>query len=80
MHGNGEVVIVWEQSGQIFRSEYRDGSWTDPTGLSDNISPNTLGAEAPQVALSSNGDAVIVWHQGGGSDRPIFRSEYRFGF
>ena len=85
LNDNGDAVIVWRQrdmTTQIFRSEYRNGSWTDPTGLSDNISPDGLDANVPQVALSDNGDAVIVWYQGheDGTNHQIFRSEFRFGF
>jgi uncharacterized protein YheU (UPF0270 family) len=80
---NGEAVIVWGQSdgstGQIFRSEFRNGSWTDPENGSDNISPDGQAAASPQVALNDNGEAVIVWYQSDGSKNQIFRSEYRDG-
>ena len=81
---NGDAVIVWQQSdganGQVYRSEYRNGSWSDPTGLLDNISPDGQDAFIPQVALSDNGDAVIVWIQFDGTNNQIFRSEFRFRF
>ena len=83
MNDNGDAVIVWYQSDgmsqQVFRSEYRNGSWTDPASLMDNISPDGQTAFSPQVALSDNGDAVIVWYQSDGSNDQTFRSEYRDG-
>jgi uncharacterized protein YheU (UPF0270 family) len=83
LNDNGEAVIVWTQTDganyQIFRSEYRNGAWTEPTGPTDNISPNGLDATDPQVALNNNGDTVIVWSQFDGLKKQIFRSEYRNG-
>jgi uncharacterized protein YheU (UPF0270 family) len=80
---NGEAVIVWNQSdgstSQIFRSEFRNGEWTDPENGSDNISPDGQAATSPQVSLNDNGEAVIVWYQSDGSKNQIFRSEYRDG-
>jgi hypothetical protein len=83
LNDNGDAVIVWPQSdgmsNQIFRSENRNGSWNDPTSLSDNISPNGQAAALPQVALSENGDALIVWEQSDGTNSRIYRSEHRNG-
>jgi len=79
----GDALVVWVQSDglndQIFRSQFRNGSWRDPVDLSDNISPNGQAASDPKVALSDNGDALIVWTQSDGSNQQIFRSEYRNG-
>jgi hypothetical protein len=84
MNAGGETVIVWRQSDssfqQVFRSEYRNGAWTDPTSLSDNISPNGSNADSPLVGLGDNSDTVIVWRQIAGAINQIFRSEFRFGF
>jgi len=90
MDNNGNVIIVWEQLDgtvscgggpckQIFKSEYRSGSWTDPTDLTDSISPNGQGASDPQVAMYNNGNAIIVWHQSDGARQQTFKSEYRGG-
>jgi hypothetical protein len=80
---NGNSLIVWyEQDGsdfQIFKSEYRGGTWTHPSGLTDNISPDGEHASAPQVAMGNNGDAVIVWFQYDGTINQVFKSEYREG-
>jgi hypothetical protein len=85
MSSNGDTIIVWDQqdaSGiwQIFKSEYRNHTWTHPTSLSDNISPDGWDARLPQVAMDNNGNAIIVWHQyDGSSNVRIFKSEYRNG-
>ena len=74
-------MIVWFQwnnsNHQIFRSEFRSGSWSDPANLTDNISPDGQTAYSPQLAMDDNGNAVIVWQQSDGSNDQIFRSEYR---
>ena len=83
MDDNGNAIIVWRQfdgsNFQIFKSEYRSGSWTHPASLSDNISPDGQDASIPQVAMDDNGNAVIVWSQSDGSNYQIFKSEYRSG-
>jgi hypothetical protein len=56
-----------------------DKSWSHPTDLSDNLSPDGQDAGAPQVAMDSSGNAAIVWHQidVGGINSQIFMSEFR---
>ena len=79
---NGNAIVVWEQfdgtTAQIFKSEYRGGSWTHPASLSDKISVGGTFAYAPQVAMDDNGNAIIVWQQYVGINQQIFKSEYRF--
>ncbi len=82
MDDNGNAVIVWDQSdginSQIFKSEYRNGAWTNPALLTDNISQDGQSADSPQVAMDNNGNAVIVWQQyDGNGNNQIFKSEYR---
>ncbi|PKN51686.1 MAG: hypothetical protein CVU55_10625 [Deltaproteobacteria bacterium HGW-Deltaproteobacteria-13] len=83
MDDNGNAIIVWEQSNgansQIFKSEYRNGTWTNPLSLDDNISPDGQEAYFPQVAMDNNGNALIVWAQSNGANSQIFKSEYRSG-
>lgn len=91
MNDHGEAIVVWRQTDgstdQIFLSEYRNGVWTDPADLSDNISPDGVDgdehAETPQVAVDNQGDAVVVWTQYGGEQgglsTRIYRSERREG-
>jgi hypothetical protein len=85
MDNNGNAVIAWEQSNgdylQIYKSEYRNGAWTHPAGLSDGISPDGDDARFPQVAMDDNNNAIIVWRQYDEYvDTQIFKSEYRGGF
>ncbi len=83
MDNNGNAVIVWYQFAgtewQAFKSEYRNGAWTHPSSLTDNISPDGQSADSPQVAMDNNGNAVIVWYQFAGTNYQIFKSEYRNG-
>jgi len=97
MDGNGNAMVVWYQDdgttdcggagcNQIFVSEYRNGSWTHPASLTDNISPDGESVGFPQVAMDGNGNAVVVWPQddgttdcGGSACTQIFVSEYRNG-
>ena len=80
MDDNGNAIIVWKQSdgtyGQIFKSEYRAGIWTNPSGLSDNISPDGRGVYSPYVAMDNDGNATVIWTQGSGD---TYKSEYRDG-
>ncbi len=89
MDNNGNAIIVWSQQRttnpgscggdnsctQIYMSEYRDGTWTDPEDLDDHIDPTVTGdPRDPQVAMSDDGSAIITWSRGG-----IFIREYRNG-
>jgi hypothetical protein len=81
MDNKGNAIIVWSQSDgavyQIFKSEYRNGAWINPSSLADNISPDGQSAFYPQVAMDNNGNAIIVWYQPDGAVYQIFKSEYR---
>ncbi|PKN39251.1 MAG: hypothetical protein CVU62_03395 [Deltaproteobacteria bacterium HGW-Deltaproteobacteria-2] len=87
MDNNGNAIIVWQQSDgtgyglntQIFKSEYRNGTWANPSNLSDNISPDGSQVLAPEVAMDNNGNAIIVWMQYDGANYQVFKSEYRNG-
>ncbi len=79
MDGSGNAVIVWEQDGRIFKSEYRDGAWTHPEDPTNYISPPEWHAYEPQVAMDGSGNTVIVWRQCCASFDQIFMSEYRDG-
>jgi hypothetical protein len=83
MDNNGNALIIWRQISssisRIFISEYRNGQWTHPEGLSYFISVNEYNAINPQVAMDDIGNAIIVWHQSDGSYIQIYMSEYRNG-
>ncbi|HEX5052698.1 MAG TPA: hypothetical protein VFZ65_13055 [Planctomycetota bacterium] len=81
MDPNGDAVIAWQQSdgtsGQIFKSEYRGGSWSHPASLADNVSPDGTWASNPRVAMGQQGQTVIVWRQNDSSNhQQIFFSQY----
>jgi hypothetical protein len=84
MDNNGNAIIVWDQYNgngdwRIFKSEYREGVWHNPTNLADNISPNGSDADNPQVAMDNNGNAIIVWSSNDGTNYQIFKSECNSG-
>jgi hypothetical protein len=83
MDDNDNAIIVFIASdgsySQIFKSEYRNGSWHHAASNLDNISPDGRHAFAPQVAMANNGDAVIVWGQFGNDTYRVYKSEYRSG-
>ncbi len=63
-----DAIITWRQEGggsydQIFKSEYHNGIWTHPSGLSDTVSPDGTKASEPRVGLDNEGNAIIVWRQ-----------------
>lgn len=77
--GNGDAMVVWEQSDssftEIYGAEYRFGTWMAPMSYSGDVDYNN--ALNPHCAMSSNGETVIVWEQSDGTNYRIFRSEYR---
>jgi uncharacterized protein YheU (UPF0270 family) len=81
MNNQGEAIITWEQTdgivSRIFKSDYRNNAWNNPSSLSDNISPDGTDATLPQAAMDDNGNAVIVWQQSDHYYSQIFMSEYR---
>ena len=84
MDGSGAAIVAWEQrdgaNNQIFMSEYRNGNWTHPADLNDNISPDGRDvSEGPRAAMDGSGNALVVWHQADGTGSKIFMSEYRGG-
>jgi hypothetical protein len=84
LNATGAVaLIVWQQAGganqQVFKSELRSGAWTNPTGPTDNVSPDGQDAIAPDVAVDETGNAVIVWTQSDDTRLRVFKSEHRAG-
>jgi len=86
MADNGEAVITFRQfvSGihwQIFKSEYRNGTWDHPNNFYDNISPDGHAAGSSKVVMADNGDTIIKWTQYSNAalDDHLYISEYRNG-
>ncbi|MBI5635245.1 MAG: DUF1565 domain-containing protein [Nitrospirae bacterium] len=83
MDGSGNALIAWQQQDsanwQIFKSEFRGGSWAHPSTLSNNISPDSSDAANPQVAMDNSGNALAVWEQKDGANWQVFKSEFRSG-
>lgn len=63
----GEIIIAWQQSDgtyeSIYKSEYRNGVWTHPANLADDITMPGTDAHEPRVAMNNVGDAFITWYQ-----------------
>lgn len=86
MDRDGNTVIAWSQNdggpdggdSRIYKSEYRNGTWTHPASLNDYFSPGASVAE-PEVAMDDIGNAIIVWTSWNSSDNRIYMSEYRSG-
>ncbi|MDY6934825.1 MAG: hypothetical protein SVZ03_11490 [Spirochaetota bacterium] len=81
MDNGDNHIIVWRQddgsSYQIFKSEYRNRTWTHPADINDRISSISGDVSDPNVAMDNIGNTVIVWSQSDTSDDQIFISEYR---
>ncbi|MCC6782450.1 MAG: hypothetical protein IT457_06380 [Planctomycetes bacterium] len=80
---NGDAAIAWyEHDGSASRamcSEYRNGTWTHPSGVGDALSPAGGNVFETIAAMSDNGDLVVVWRQYDGSTYAIFKAERRDG-
>ncbi len=83
MDAQGNAIVVWAQFNgmfsQIYKAELRNGVWTYPSDVNDNISPDTAEVTDPEVAMDDNGNAIIVWTQSDGFNSQLFKSEYRNG-
>ena len=84
MDANGSAIIAWRQMDganyQVFKSEFRNGAWTHPVDVSDNISPDGQYVFEIVVAMSNNGEAVISWRQRDANNiLQVYLSEYRSG-
>ncbi|MEZ5966015.1 MAG: hypothetical protein R3F56_19420 [Planctomycetota bacterium] len=65
--GGDDAIITWVQSDgtqpQVFKAEYRGGTWHYPTSLDDNISPDGAAVHSARVTMARSGAAIIVWRQ-----------------
>ena len=80
---NGDAIVCWTQSDganlQVFRSVRHDGTWTHPSGVTDNISPDGWEAAGPSAGMAQNGDVVMAWHQLNAASLNVARAECRDG-
>ena len=82
---DGNAIIVWAQQDdstgyfRIFKSEFRNGSWTHPNDRSEGISPDIGNANEPAVAMDNDGHAIMAWQQETGLSTEVYISEYRTG-
>jgi hypothetical protein len=79
----GEKIAVWSQTSganiRLYKAEFRNGSWSFPTNLIDNISPDGTDVAWIDAAMDDVGNIIIVWQQSNGSYQQIFKSEYHNG-
>ncbi len=81
---SGNSVIVWTEQDEsnlfrIFKSEFRNGSWTNPASRAEGISPDIGNAYEPAVEMDNNGNAIMAWQQETGTSTEVYISEYRGG-
>lgn len=80
---DGATILAWAQVDgsveRIYASVYRNGSWVDPLGHGDHLSPLGGAAQQPWVAFDDNGDGVVVWEQYTTNGGSIFASTWRNG-
>ncbi|MCP4176491.1 MAG: fibronectin type III domain-containing protein, partial [bacterium] len=83
VNGSIVAVMVWTDTDgsnkQIYKSEFRNGSWSHPANAEDNITPNGQDAVFCALDIDSNGIIKIVWKQSDGTNQQVFLSEYRDG-
>lgn len=91
MNGSGETVIAWAQKDHpnpsaVYKSEFRDGSWSDPQSTDDRLSSPLdnyyLTMQMPSVAMNDGGDAIIEWKQIHATtpyDYGVIKTEYDSG-
>ncbi len=83
MNNLGEKIAVWTQDAganvRLYKAEYRNGAWSYPANLNDNINPDGTDVSSIDAAIDNLGNIIIVWRQSDGNYESIFKSEYRNG-
>jgi uncharacterized protein YheU (UPF0270 family) len=88
MNNSGDTIIAWEQvdekgKNQIYKSEFRDNTWSHPESFKDHINPRSSGkrdgAYKALAAMDESGNAAIAWQQIHGSSQGIYLSEFYNG-
>ena len=81
---SGNMIIVWgsvDSSNQIglYKSEYRNGVWSDPKTKDDKFNFATSGYPTAFVAMNNSNESIIVWSEYDGTDINLFKMEYEHG-
>lgn len=83
MDNNGNALICWYgnngTANATYKSEYRNGAWTNPSSAADYISFSTNAVLEVSCGLSNSGDAVITWRQHDGTRFQLMRAYYHNG-
>jgi uncharacterized protein YheU (UPF0270 family) len=86
MDETGNTILVWtekkRQQSRIFQSEYREGTWSKPLSLQDNLSKERLEPYAfgPQAVMTDTGRGLVAWLQADKRGQfHIFKSVFRNG-
>jgi hypothetical protein len=74
--------MTWTQSNgshaMVYRSDYRSGTWSNPTSLTTNRASMTgQDAYEPRIAMDSSGNTIITWFQSNATRFMIYKAEYR---
>jgi len=81
MAADGECMIVWEQydkvDWQVFKAQYRDGTWYVPMSFLSYFSLEGYEAANPILVMEPGARAAVVWEQGDGKNMRIYKGEYR---
>jgi hypothetical protein len=79
MNKKGDIIVVWNQLGKLYKSEYRNRKWSHPQNLSNNFNPQgpSVNSEDFDVDMDDDGNIVIVWNQSDLDVVRVYRSEYR---
>jgi hypothetical protein len=80
----GEKIAAWTQIDsanirRLYKAEFRNGSWTYPENLNDNINPDGTDVSSVDAAIDNLGNIIIAWRQSDGNYESIYKSEYRNG-
>lgn len=81
MDNLGNSLIVWYQldgtNPQLFKSEFRNGSWIHPINLADHFTSDYVDIYEYAVGIDNQGNAVISWISDNSTNLMLYKSEYR---
>jgi hypothetical protein len=86
MNSGGDTVVDWIQQvtggvPAVFASVRRNGTWTQPTLVTDALSPNVSTASILRVGIADDGEVLVMWRQADGfRNRPYLASNANGGW